>query len=90
MGSTSLADRYGPFGETEHVCTLRMFGAALALLARELAIRINLPFESPQERLPSGPGPGTPIDGAAPRDFGRDAPVDVLGYRGPPPSVSPR
>lgn len=88
--SASLAGRRRPHGESEHVRTFRMVGAALTLLGRQLAIRINLPFESPQERLASGPGPGAPVEGAAPRDFRRDAPLDVLGYRASPPSVSSR
>ncbi|MFI5064951.1 MAG: hypothetical protein ACHP9Z_13395 [Streptosporangiales bacterium] len=57
---------YGPLGEAEHVRASRVFGAALALFRREFAIRVNLAFESPQERLAGGPRPSAAVGGATP------------------------
>jgi hypothetical protein len=45
-GSAGLPGLYRPLGETEHVSTLCVLGSALELLGGQLAIWINLAFES--------------------------------------------
>jgi hypothetical protein len=64
--SSRLTGGYGPLGEAEHVGTLRMFGATVAFVERELAVGVNLPLESLEKFLTRGPGSGASILGATP------------------------
>ena len=78
----------GPLREAEHVGALGVFGAAAALVGREFAVGVDLTLEALEELLAGGTGAGSSVIGAAPRDFGRDSLVDVLGcYRTSPPQM---
>jgi hypothetical protein len=78
-GLAAVAGGYGPLGEAEHVGAQGVCGAAAAFVGREFVIGVNLFLEPLQEGLASRAGAGATVDGAAPRDFGRYSPVDVLG-----------
>jgi len=64
-----------------------VLGAATTLVWRQIAMGVYLLLESSQERLAGWSRAGAPVGGAAPGDFRRDSPVDVLGgYVASPPS----
>lgn len=73
-GLPRLACGYGPLGEAEHVCTLRVLGKASAFLGWQRAIWIYLPFESLEECVACWACPRAPVVRATPRDFCRDPP----------------
>jgi hypothetical protein len=64
VGRFACAD--GPRGEAEHVGALGVFGAAAALVGRELAVWIDLALEALEELLAGRAGAGAPVFGAAP------------------------
>lgn len=66
MVSACSAGSYGPLGEAEHVSAHRVFGAASSLVKWQLAIGVNLSFESRQERLVGWASAGAPVFGATP------------------------
>ena len=67
-------------GELEHVRALRLLGAQPTFLGWQRTIGVYVPLESLEERLSRGARAGGAVVRASPRDFCRDASVNVLSH----------
>jgi len=77
-GLPSLTCCCRSFRELEHVRALGVLGSLSALLGWQRAIGVYLLLESLEERFSRGARASGAVVRASPRDFCRDAPVDVL------------